>query len=692
MRGLIVPQIPMIVHPFNDSATRGNGAAPGERRLCLPVDRTIHIVLAACASAALLAGLARTDAAEPAANDVMPLVLPELRPELEPAASRLYDALMRQAHYLLGTVHPWQEDPSMRLLTDSRSAEHWIRPNTSALVGFAVLRRWGPYDAQIVGVSRDGLLNDYIIPMMRYLVATHRTGDRKTDDGKPWGDAWQSAHWAYALGRAAWFVWKDLPPDVQSGVRRVVAHEASRFVDATPPHGMRLDTKAEENAWNSRIFSAALLLNPDSPQRATWEQAFRRWAISSYMRPADESCRKVVDGRPIAEWFTGACIFDDYTCENHGFVHPGYMGCIGLTLSCHLDFRLSGRETPRAVAWNAAGVYENLKWMATPDGGYIYPSGQDWSLFRNPQKAHLHLMMAAFEGDTDGWSLAESGWDAMEGMQARSPDGRVFLPSEYRFPSTQHDTIGMLGLQWLCLHVADAIRDEPRVRQGTRYLEAGKIVLQRTPDAFVTLSYGTKVMAQIASMQLDRITSPDQRSLIGSVLLAGQSKPPMPKVSAAKVDVQPDGFTAALSVDHGPSVRANLTYRTNADGTLWVTEELIARRDVTVCRVATGTIGILNNRQWIYESGERSLSLDGDVTRIPAESGKVLQAEVRRVTVDDRLIVTSDAPLRVRYAASQGPVHGRATDLMYLNYRDDERTWKAGETISRLSVQIQMKP
>ena len=63
-------------------------------------------------------------------------------------------------------------------------------------------------------------------------------------------------------------------------------------------------------------------------------------------------------------WRTGACIFDDYTCENHGFVHPGYMGCIGITLSCHLDFRLTGRQTPRAVAWNAGGVYENLKWMA----------------------------------------------------------------------------------------------------------------------------------------------------------------------------------------------------------------------------------------------------------------------------------------------------------------------------------------
>mgnify|MGYP000727106341 CR=1 FL=1 len=36
--------------------------------------------------------------------------------------------------------------------------------------------------AAMVGVSRDRLLHDYIIPMMRYLTATHRTGDRTTGD------------------------------------------------------------------------------------------------------------------------------------------------------------------------------------------------------------------------------------------------------------------------------------------------------------------------------------------------------------------------------------------------------------------------------------------------------------------------------------------------------------------------------
>ena len=111
----------------------------------------------------------------------------------------------------------------------------------------------------------------------------------------------------------------------------------------------------------------------------------------------------------------------------------------------------------------------------------------------------------------------------MEKMQARSADGRVFLPGEYRFASTQHDTIAMFGLQWLYLHVADPIRDEPTKRLGTRHLKAGGLVLQRTANAFVTLSYGAKVMAQVAAMRSDRIVSPGLSTVLA--LVTAQDRP-----------------------------------------------------------------------------------------------------------------------------------------------------------------------
>ena len=116
----------------------------------------------------------------------------------------------------------------------------------------------------------------------------------------------------------------------------------------------------------------------------------------------------------------------------------------------------------------------------------------------------------------------------------------------------------------------------------------------------------------------------------------------------------------------------------------------MAVKDVTIARVATGMIGVLNNKQWIYETGHRTLTLDDESTVIPAHSGKTLAGEASHIVIDDAMTITSDTPLRVRYVASKGPERGRATDRLYLNYADGKKTWKAGETISRYGVAIRV--
>jgi hypothetical protein len=158
------------------------------------------------------------------ADDVMPLNLPEqTNPEVRKAQDRIYLLAERQARYLMSLVHPWSDDSGMKLTTQSKSLEHFIRPNTAVIGNFAFLYRFGPYDEKLVGVSRAELLETYIIPMMRYITATHLTGSRPTSDGKKWGNHWQSAYWAQMFGRSAWWIWADLPDDLHQGVRRVVA-------------------------------------------------------------------------------------------------------------------------------------------------------------------------------------------------------------------------------------------------------------------------------------------------------------------------------------------------------------------------------------------------------------------------------------------------------------------------------------
>ncbi len=645
---------------------------------------TVRPVLALAMAAAALLGFSSwcvQAIAADAEGRVLPLELPEGNdPELQAAAPEVYLAAEGMARFMLAKVHPWEKDAELLLVTESRSSEHWIRPNTGAVEGFAFLCRFGPYDAEAVGRSRQSLRDEVMVPMMRYLIATHVTGSRETSDGKRWGDAWQSAHWAQQLGRGAWWTWGDLPDDIRAGVRRVVAHEAERFVDQKPPSRVRHDTKAEENAWNSQIFSVALLLMPDDPRRPAWEAAWQRWIISSFLRPADEQSQTIVDGRPLAEQFTGANIYDDYTLENHGIVHPDYMTTFSLSMIAALDCALSGRKPPEAAFHNVEGVYENLQWFLLPDGGFVYPSGQDWRIFRNVDWIRKHLLMAVFMRHPDGWAEAERGLQTLEKMQARTDTGAVYLDGEFFFASTHADLFRSLAHTWLMLQMADDVPKQPSDPVGVRRLDAAKIILHRTSRAIHSFSWGARTMAMCVPFDADRIVAPHPRSGIGHVRLQGASKPLPIRTVDVRVTDDADSFRAELVLDHGEAVRAELLFRSTADGRWIVSEKLTALEDVTTTDLATGLIGILNHPNWVYENGSREVRFDGDEQTLVALSGKtILRPAVRRLSVDGRLHVESAEPLAVRYATATRPARGRVRDELSLNTVAGTRAWKKSQ-------------
>lgn len=643
----------------------------------------LHVGAGLAIATTILHGASLAREAE-ADRRIMELRLPEGNdPELRQAAEQVYRSIEGMARFLLTKTHPWKQDPQLLLATESRSTENWIRPNTGMIEGFAFLCRFGPYNAEAVGRSRESLCNEVMIPMMRYVIATHVTGARTTSDGKPWGDAWQSAHWAQQLGRAAWWTWNDLPADVRAGVRRVVAHEADRFVDQKPPGRVRHDTKAEENAWNSQIFSVALLLMPDDPRRPAWEAAWQRWIMSSFLRPSDERSQKVVDGRTVAEQYTGANIYDDYTLENHGIVHPDYMTTFSLSMLSALDCAMSGREPPEAVFHNVEGVYENLRWFLLPDGGFVYPSGQDWRIFRNVDWISKHVMMAVCAGHPDAWSEAQRGLQTLYKMQGRTDSGAVYLDGEYFFASTHSSLFRATAHTWLLLQISGRVPKCCVDPVGVRRLDAAKIVLHRTGRAIHSFSWGARTMAMCVPYEVDRIVAPHPRSGIGHVRLEKANQPLPIRLVDVRVASDNESFRAELTLDHGEAIRAKLLYRSTTDGRWIIRETLTALADVTTSDVATGLIGVLNHPNWVYENGRRVVRFDDHEEAFVALSGKTtVRPEVRQLSVDGRLNIESTGPLTVRYATASRPSRGRVRDELSLCTIPGKRRWANGQTVA----------
>lgn len=653
---------------------------------------TLGVALVACLPMPSRAAVADNRAG---GADAMAWNLPQLRNEdLRRRCNHIYEACERLARHQLSLVRPWAEEPSMALATDSKSTENFIRPNTGIVAGLAFLHHFGPYDDGRVGLSRSGLLQTKIIPMVRYLTATHLTGTRPTGDGKRWGDAWQSAHWAGSLGLAAWWLGTDLPEELGGAVRRVVAHEADRIAATSPPHQVEKDSKSEENAWNSQILSVAVVLMPADSRRATWEKAFRKWVLSAYLRAADATAKTIVDGTPISEQFTGANIHDDFTLENHHIVHPDYMTAFSLSLGCMLEFVMTGRRPPEALLYNIPGIYENLKWFSLPDGGLVYPSGQDWSLFRHPDWLYPHLLVAVFGRDDEAWPLADQALDTFERMQARNTSGAVYLPEENFFASAHADRLYQLARCWLAMHFAEhvAVGPPPR-RAGIRRLDAGRIILNRTPSAVHAVSWGARVMAQCISLRMDRLISPHDRSGVGHVILNGGKQPLPLSVRDAKVTSGADRFAAGIVLDHGKAVTAYLDYRSEPDGSWYMRERLVAAADFDSTEIATGLIGVLNNRGWIHEAGRRVVTLDGRRAVVSSCDGQLLEGNgVRAIDIDGVMRISSPRPLKVCYRAASEYVRGRVTDELYLHHLSGMHHFKAGDVIAEWEATVVCVP
>lgn len=604
--------------------------------------------------------------------------------------ARIYRLIEGQVHHLRGLLHPLKNDSSMLLITKSESGEHHIRPNTTFAADLAFLYRFGDFDAKVVGTSRELLLTKELIPMLRYLIRTHHTGDLKTEDGKSWGSAWQSAHWAATLGNAGWWIWSVLPLDIKKGICKVVAYEADRIEKTTPPHQVKLDSKSEENAWNSQVLSAALLIMPNDARSTKWELAVKKWSLSSYLREADATSGNLVDNIPVSKQFTGANIYDDFSLENHNIVHPDYMGAWMMNAGNDLDFLLTGRKTSETFLYNLHNIYNLQKRFLLPDGGYCYPSGQDWAIFRNADWMPCHATAVARFNDREALYHLHNAIEVAEKMQARNADGAIYAPGENYFPSSQPHLGYWMTQAWLILHFAKKEIKESSPVAGVNYLKDGKIILHRDKRAIQTVSWGEVLMIQMMPMAKDHIISPDQSNGIGSVVVKNsKDKDSTLVVTLKDVEVNPNenGFSVKMKLYHGDLIQSNITCETNADGSFTIKEKLTALKPCSTKTIETLTFGVLNNPNWVYETGKRNLKIGNQSFLAQAASGDKYSLNAATASVGN-LFFKINKLSDISYKVAKQIERSRFTDMLVLNSISNKHEWKNGELISDREVTI----
>ena len=413
-------------------------------------------------------------------------------------AFHLRTSLLESERYLLGAqyLERWY-DKRNQTYTDITSRfigaqqEYAVRRPAMAAMAAAVAARTKAHSDTVVERTRDDAIR-YADWLVRSVACEHVA---VTPGG--WGAGWQTAHWAFLTGEAAWLVWDYLTPQAREYVAQMVVYEADLqlmrgteyWADASGTVVSRGDTKAEENSWNAGILELAVAMMPKHPQAANWRRRGVDLETAAYARLSDVSSGEVVNGVTLADRLDGANAYDDGTVENHQAVHPDYMTNIQQSWWAADIAGLAGRSVPQSAFHNAATVYGAMtavqfapgatspagNGVFSEPGGPIYrvgsndiyyPQGSIWGSVRRAHFVSFDAHAYAYGLDSaSAWPARDALTQHLAGQQALvanngTGDGRTYsfdppvANSQDNYNGREEYAASQLAAGWLAVYVS----------------------------------------------------------------------------------------------------------------------------------------------------------------------------------------------------------------------------------------------
>ena len=305
---------------------------------------------------------------------------------------------------LFGSIDP--KSFNMRSVGSSSPViEYVLKPHLNVLCILGSYLYQNNSDLISAIISKDDLISK-IRNGVNWACGTHLTGDIDVETflgRKRWGENWRSSLWASLLGIVSVFCKEILSNTQMQRIREIVAFEADRFIDITPPSGCDVDTKLEENAQDCMVLAWAVNLNPDHLHVNNWNAALRIWSVNIASCIHDMTDHTEYFGSSVANTVTTQNLFPDMTAENHGFFTPealAYGQWVVLTMAA---YSLHNQDQPAFLERKThQRIFDILLRFCLPTGMIYSPGGSDmpmfiprplslaWGLWHNDPRA-LHM-------------------------------------------------------------------------------------------------------------------------------------------------------------------------------------------------------------------------------------------------------------------------------------------------------------
>lgn len=516
---------------------------------------------------------------------------------------------------------------------------------------YALLAQIRDYDETAAGIPREEVKRK-AVSAIRYLGFTHDTGpeDCVRAEGRnrfcsltKWGGrgqaffpASQTGVTVAFFGLSAWLIWDDLDEETRSLVRNVLIDYADRWCGEEPRNGTYHDTQSEENAWTAGGIAAALAMFPEHPRRERWRAGFAAWSINAITTSSDRVAERGTPAGTSQARVKAVTFHPDFTTENHGFAHPGYI-CAGMNLrGIHAVFALMGDQpVSDTVLYNNTRLYERtIKLWSQFDGLAVPVQGQDWWYNRQHERQLTHALMNVLHGDRDAARLERNALDIIEKLQNSNAegclleeDGEQCVISGYQTAKDMEHTSAHDLVTSCLLHMFGGAGAEPsdpvemaERLSGVYVYPFGGTAVHRTRNSFSSFSWRNRVMALTLPADGLWCVTPLLASYTGTVKFAGGAE--RSALANERIVLQTvtenirnygDGFGAVATLARGEGeLMQDVAFVSLPGGETMYAERFRVLRPCAVSEIHTGMIGIRNEHYRAMPelaSGRRTLHL-----------------------------------------------------------------------------------
>jgi hypothetical protein len=305
--------------------------------------------------------------------------------------------------------------------------DQWgVQTQQKAMSGFAIAALHPQFRADAAGISRDELVAT-ALGLLRFNLASHKSGPGACLDGHKWGHTWISALGIERMMHAVDGLMSHLSKMDRRRLRTVLLSEGDWLLDHYPvAAGLIEHNHPESNLWNGCLLHRTALMYPDAPRASQYRDKGTRFLINSISVPSDASLDTLIERRPVREWHAGANFFETLACNHHGYLNVGYMViCLSNIAMLYFSCRTEGWKIPEALLWHARALWELVKGCTYPDGRLLRIGGDTRVRYCYCQDYALPAWLLAQDrwGDQEAAGFETRWLDIVASEQARNTDG-----------------------------------------------------------------------------------------------------------------------------------------------------------------------------------------------------------------------------------------------------------------------------